>query len=59
MLSPLFAEGQAVAAAAAVASRGKLPSLASYYGRGTSGNAARGWISGALALPAAGIISIN
>ncbi|KAF3448710.1 hypothetical protein FNV43_RR09423 [Rhamnella rubrinervis] len=57
--SRFYSEGQAVAAAAAVASRGKLPSLASYYGRGTSGNAARGWISGALALPAAAYMLLD
>ncbi|KAG5563461.1 hypothetical protein RHGRI_006027 [Rhododendron griersonianum] len=41
-------EGRATAAAATVLIRGKVPSLAS-YGRTTSG----GWVSGALALPAA------
>ncbi|KAF7151426.1 hypothetical protein RHSIM_Rhsim02G0244400 [Rhododendron simsii] len=45
-------EGRAAAAAAAVLIRGKVPSLAS-YGRTASGNASRGWVSGALALPAA------
>lgn len=52
--SKSFAESRAAAAAAAVSFRGKLPSLAA-YGRASSRNASRGWISGALALPAAGI----
>lgn len=47
-------EGRAAAAAVAVLIRGKVPSLAS-YGRTASGNASGGWISGALALPAAGL----
>ncbi|KAG5539533.1 hypothetical protein RHGRI_019921 [Rhododendron griersonianum] len=50
--SHVFAEGRAVASAAAVVFRGKVPFLAS-YGRTHSGNASGGWISGALALPAA------
>ncbi|XP_058203582.1 nucleoside diphosphate kinase 3-like [Rhododendron vialii] len=45
-------EGRAAAAAVAVLIRGKVPSLAS-YGRTASGNASGGWVSGALALPAA------
>lgn len=47
-------EGRAVASAAAVVFRGQVPFLAS-YGRTHSGNASGGWISGALALPAAGL----
>ncbi|XP_058224028.1 nucleoside diphosphate kinase 3-like [Rhododendron vialii] len=50
--SHVVAEGRAVASAAAVVFRGKVPFLAS-YGRTHSGNASGGWISGALALPAA------
>lgn len=50
-----FAEGQAVATAAAVTLRGKVPAFASNFGRAGSENASRGWISGALAVPAAGI----
>uniref|UniRef100_A0A7N0U1J5 Nucleoside diphosphate kinase n=1 Tax=Kalanchoe fedtschenkoi TaxID=63787 RepID=A0A7N0U1J5_KALFE len=53
--SNLFAEGRAVAAAAAGAKsfRDGAPALASFYGRTGSGNVSRGWISGALAVPAA------
>lgn len=47
-------EGRAVASAAAVVFRGKVPFLSS-YGRTHSGNASGGWISGAFALPAAGL----
>ncbi|THG08539.1 hypothetical protein TEA_005078 [Camellia sinensis var. sinensis] len=47
-----LSEGRAVASAATVLLRGKVPYLAS-YGRTDSGNTSRGWISGALALPAA------
>ncbi|KAK6158436.1 hypothetical protein DH2020_005750 [Rehmannia glutinosa] len=47
-----FSGGRAAAAAAAVSCRGRVPSLAS-FGASESGNAYRGWISGALALPAA------
>ncbi|KAG5228242.1 NDK domain-containing protein [Salix suchowensis] len=45
-------EGRAAAAAAAVSLSGKLPLLASAYGRTGSSNVARQWISGALAIPA-------
>lgn len=48
-----FTGGGAAAAAAAVSCRGRVPSLAS-FGASESGNAYKGWISGALALPAAG-----
>uniref|UniRef100_A0A5B6ZPJ5 Nucleoside diphosphate kinase n=1 Tax=Davidia involucrata TaxID=16924 RepID=A0A5B6ZPJ5_DAVIN len=50
--SHVFAESRAAASAAAVSLRGKAPSLV-LYGKANSGNASRGWISGALALPAA------
>lgn len=50
--SHVFSEGRAVASAATVLLRGKVPYLVS-YGRTDSGNTSRGWISGALALPAA------
>ncbi|XP_057966844.1 nucleoside diphosphate kinase 3-like isoform X1 [Malania oleifera] len=51
----VLAEGRAVttAAAAAVALRGRAPFIASFYERAECGNASRGWISGALALPVA------
>ncbi|KAK9145493.1 hypothetical protein Sjap_005396 [Stephania japonica] len=49
----LFAEGRAVAAATATSSRGKVPYLASIYERSNSQNGYRGWVSSALALPAA------
>ncbi|OVA11325.1 Nucleoside diphosphate kinase [Macleaya cordata] len=51
--SSLFVEGRAVAAATTTSFRGKVPSLASYYGRAESRNVSSGWISGTLALPAA------
>ncbi|EYU23339.1 hypothetical protein ABFS82_01G060800 [Erythranthe guttata] len=47
-----FSGGRAAAAAAAVSSRGRVASLAS-FGASESGNAYRGWISGALTLSAA------
>ncbi|KAH6760931.1 Nucleoside diphosphate kinase family protein [Perilla frutescens var. frutescens] len=47
-----FSGGRAAAAAAAVSSRGRVSSLAS-FGASESGNAYSGWISSALALPAA------
>lgn len=43
-----------MAAAAAVTFSGKVPFLASNFGRAGSSNVSRGWLSGALALPAAG-----
>ncbi|CAL5433384.1 unnamed protein product [Camellia sinensis] len=49
---PSCQKGRAVASAATVLLRGNVPYLAS-YGRTDSGNTSRGWISGALALPAA------
>ncbi|XP_077251290.1 nucleoside diphosphate kinase 3-like isoform X2 [Tasmannia lanceolata] len=50
--SPLFG-GRAVAAAAATSFRGKVPAVASICERADSRNAFRGWVSGALVLPAA------
>ncbi|GMP72720.1 hypothetical protein CsSME_00030650 [Camellia sinensis var. sinensis] len=50
--SHVFSESRAVASAATVLLRGKVTYLAS-YGRTDSGNTSRGWMSGALALPAA------
>lgn len=47
-----FSGGRAAAAAAAVSSRGRVSSLAA-FGASESGNAYRGWISSAFALPAA------
>ncbi|KAK4486350.1 hypothetical protein RD792_009022 [Penstemon davidsonii] len=47
-----FSGGRAAAAGAAVSSRGRLSSLAS-YSASESGNAYRGWIAGAVALPTA------
>jgi hypothetical protein len=49
-----LAEGRAVAAVAAVSLRGTVPFLASNFGKAGSENATRGWISGALAVSAAG-----
>lgn len=45
-----------MASAAAVSLRERLPSLASIYENAGSGYASRGWISGLLALPAAGSV---
>ncbi|CAK9163075.1 unnamed protein product [Ilex paraguariensis] len=50
--SRFFSEGRAAAAATAFLVKGKVPYLAS-FGKADSGNGSRGWISGALALPAA------
>ncbi|KAH9775114.1 nucleoside diphosphate kinase III [Citrus sinensis] len=50
----LFAEGRAVSAAAAVTFSGKLPYLVSSFGRAGSSTASRSWLSGAIAIPAAG-----
>ena len=49
-----FAGGRAVGAAAAVSFSSKVPFFASTYGRAGSGSRPGAWISGALALPAAG-----
>ncbi|KAF5478096.1 hypothetical protein F2P56_004683 [Juglans regia] len=51
--SRFYSEGRAAAAAAAVSSRETVPFLASYYRRAGSESTSRGWISGALAIPAA------
>ncbi|KAB1215482.1 Nucleoside diphosphate kinase IV, chloroplastic/mitochondrial [Morella rubra] len=51
--SRFYSEGRAVAAAAAVSLRETVPFLASNFQRAGSENASRGWIAGALALPAA------
>ncbi|XP_038687983.1 nucleoside diphosphate kinase 3-like [Tripterygium wilfordii] len=51
--SRFYSEKRTAAAAAAVSFSGKLPFLASAYGRTGSGNAYNGWLSGSLALPAA------
>lgn len=52
----LFAEGRAVSAAAAVTFSGKLPYLVSSFGRAGSSTASRSWLSGAIAIPAAGYV---
>ncbi|XP_018824362.1 nucleoside diphosphate kinase III, chloroplastic/mitochondrial-like [Juglans regia] len=51
--SRLFSEGRTVAAAATVSLRETVPFLASNYWRAGSENTSRGWIQGALAIPAA------
>ncbi|KAF8027795.1 hypothetical protein BT93_E0654 [Corymbia citriodora subsp. variegata] len=51
--SRFYSEGRAVAAAAAVTIAGKSSILSSSFVRAGSANASRGWITGALALPAA------
>ncbi|KAK6263252.1 hypothetical protein QUC31_009068 [Theobroma cacao] len=51
--SRFYSEGRAVAAAAAVSLGGKVPLLASAYGRTGPTNASRGWLSGVFALPVA------
>eukprot|EP00262_Sarcandra_glabra_P002720 TRINITY_DN13127_c0_g1_i1.p1 TRINITY_DN13127_c0_g1~~TRINITY_DN13127_c0_g1_i1.p1 ORF type:complete len:238 (+),score=42.80 TRINITY_DN13127_c0_g1_i1:142-855(+) len=51
--SNLVAEGRVVAAATTTSFRGRVPSLASICERGDYKNIFRGWISGAIALPAA------
>ncbi|OMP02951.1 hypothetical protein COLO4_10709 [Corchorus olitorius] len=57
--SRFYSEGRAVAAAAAVSLSGKAPLLASAYGRSASANASKGWLSGVLALPVAGLNGYN
>ncbi|TKY60718.1 Nucleoside diphosphate kinase IV [Spatholobus suberectus] len=55
--SRFHSQGRTVGAAAAVSFSSKVPLLASNYGRGGSGSgSASSWISGALALPAAGLL---
>ncbi|XP_031391029.1 nucleoside diphosphate kinase III, chloroplastic/mitochondrial-like isoform X2 [Punica granatum] len=51
--SRLYSEGRAVASAAAVTFSGRSSLLLSNFAKAGSENASRGWISGALALPAA------
>ncbi|KAL6177418.1 hypothetical protein ACLB2K_048944 [Fragaria x ananassa] len=55
--SRFFSEGQAVATAAAVTLRGKVPASASHFGRAGSENAS--WISAALAVPAAAYMLLD
>ncbi|KAM2227856.1 hypothetical protein ACFXTI_014620 [Malus domestica] len=54
-----YSEGRAVATAAAVALGSKVPLFASSFGRAGSDNASRGWISGALAIPAAAYMLVD
>uniref|UniRef100_A0A2P2LFB1 Nucleoside diphosphate kinase 3 isoform X1 n=1 Tax=Rhizophora mucronata TaxID=61149 RepID=A0A2P2LFB1_RHIMU len=57
--SRFHSEGRAVAAAAAVSFGGKVPLLASAYRRTDSADGSRQWIPGALAIPAAGYLSLH
>ncbi|CAL8157639.1 unnamed protein product [Prunus armeniaca] len=57
--SRFYSEGRAVAAAAAVTLSSKVPVFASNFGRAGSENVSRGWISGALALPAAAYMLVD
>ncbi|ONI07439.1 hypothetical protein PRUPE_5G120700 [Prunus persica] len=57
--SRFYSEGRAVAAAAAVTLSAKVPVFASNFGRAGSENVSRGWISGALALPAAAYMLVD
>lgn len=51
-----FSEGRAIGAAAAVSASGKIPLYASNFVRSSgSGVASKNWITGLLALPAAGL----
>ncbi|KAB2620688.1 nucleoside diphosphate kinase 3-like [Pyrus ussuriensis x Pyrus communis] len=54
-----YSAGRAVATAAAVALGSKAPFFASSFGRGGSDNASKGWISGALAVPAAAYMLVD
>ncbi|KAB2608763.1 nucleoside diphosphate kinase IV/mitochondrial-like [Pyrus ussuriensis x Pyrus communis] len=54
-----YSEGRAVATAAAAALGSKVPLFASSFGRAGSDNASRGWISGALAIPAAAYMLVD
>lgn len=50
-----FSEGRAIGAAAAVSASGKIPMYASNFVRSSgSGVSSKSWITGLLALPAAG-----
>lgn len=50
-----YSEGRAIGAAAAVSASGKIPLYASNFARSSgSGVASKSWITGLLALPAAG-----
>ncbi|KAJ7945051.1 Nucleoside diphosphate kinase family protein [Quillaja saponaria] len=51
--SRFYSEGRTIAAASAVSFTSKAPYISSNYGRTGSGSTHRGWLSGALALPAA------
>ncbi|KAI5329188.1 hypothetical protein L3X38_028585 [Prunus dulcis] len=57
--SRFYSEGRAVASAAAVTLSSKVPVFASNFGRAGSENVSRGWISGALALPAAAYMLVD
>ncbi|CAN6444704.1 unnamed protein product [Victoria cruziana] len=51
--SGVFFEGRAMAAASVTSFRGRLSTLASVYQQGEARSTSRGWVSGALVLPAA------
>ncbi|KAJ1408212.1 Nucleoside diphosphate kinase [Sesbania bispinosa] len=55
--SSFHSQGRAVASAAAVSFTRKVPFYASNYGRNGSGTGSATWVAGALALPAAGLLS--
>ncbi|KAF3776938.1 Nucleoside diphosphate kinase IV [Nymphaea thermarum] len=51
--SGLFSEGRAIAAAPVTSFRGRMSTLASVYQQAEARSTSRGWVSGALVLPAA------
>lgn len=55
----MFSEGRAIGAAAAVSASGKIPLYASNFARSSgSGAASKNWLTGLVALPAAGFSQI-
>jgi len=53
-----FSEGRAIGAASVVHATGKVPQYASNFGKSGSGFVSNSWITGLLALPAAGFTCI-
>jgi len=54
----MFSEGRAIGAASVVHATGKVPQYASNFGKSGSGFVSNSWITGLLALPAAGFTCI-
>lgn len=54
-MNHFLAEGRGAAVAVLTTFRGKISTVSSFYEKAENKNAQRGWISSALAVPAAGL----